>query len=315
MDKLPKKFDENLLIGYESSDDAAVYKLSEDMALIQTLDFFPTMVKDPYLFGKIAAANSLSDVYAMGGRVLTAMNIVAFPEHMDIKILGEILRGGAEKVNESGGVLVGGHSIHDGTPKYGLAVAGIVHPAKVWANNSVKDGDYLLLTKPLGVGIINNAWNVNETTEEYFLEAAEAMTTLNKYAAELLMPFNVSACTDVTGFGLLGHLHEMLGGAHSAEIYADAIPVLGDALRCASEFIISAGGQKNRNHMAEYIRFEADNFPMEEVLYDPQTSGGLLFSIPPAEYEAARKQLSTLKYVPKVIGQIIKREAAEIIVK
>lgn len=300
------------MIGYDSADDAAVYKLSDDMALIQTLDFFPTMVSDPYTFGKIAAANSLSDVYAMGGKVLTAMNIVAFPEKMDIKILGEILRGGAEKVIESGGVLVGGHSIHDDTPKYGLAVSGIVHPDKVLANNTVVEGDLLVLTKPLGVGIVNNAWNVKETEEKYFLEAVESMTELNKYAAEIFKKVDVSACTDITGFGFLGHLHEMLGGKYSAEIYSKDVPVVGDALRCAEEFIISAGGQKNRNHMEDFVAFDIDNFPMEEVLYDPQTSGGLLYSISPGEYEKIKNELGKLKYVPAVVGVITKKEDVEI---
>lgn len=272
------------------------------------------MVSDPYLFGKIAAANSLSDVYAMGGRVITAMNIVAFPEKMDINILGEILRGGAEKVNESGGVLVGGHSIHDTTPKYGLSVGGIVHPDKVLANNGVHEGDVLVLTKPLGVGIVNNAWNVKETEEKYFMEAAESMMHLNKYAAELMEKVKVNACTDVTGFGFLGHLHEMLAGNFSAEIYASKVPVVGDALRCASEFIISAGGQKNRNHLKDIVEFRIDNFPMEEVMFDPQTSGGLLYSLSEEEWNRIKDEAKSLKYEPAVIGRVVKKGEKEIVV-
>lgn len=199
--KLPKAEDPNLLIGFDHSDDAAVYRLREDLAIVQTLDFFPPMVEDPYTFGQIAAANALSDIYAMGGEVKTALNIVCFPERMDLNILGQILLGGSEKVREAGGVLAGGHSIADQDVKYGLSVTGVIHPDKIFANNSCKEGDVLLLTKPLGVGIVCTASRVGEASKEAMALAVKSMTTLNKYASEIVRKYRTHGCTDVTGFG------------------------------------------------------------------------------------------------------------------
>ena len=201
--------DKNLIVGFEKSDDAAVYKLTEEIAMIQTLDFFTPMVDDPYVFGQIAAANSLSDVYAMGGVPKTAMNIVCFPERMDIKILGEILRGGAEKVAEAGAVLSGGHSIHDPEIKYGLSVTGIAHPDKILKNYGCEEGDVLVLTKPLGTGIISLASKIGEASENALAVAKKVMVTLNKYSGEIIREYPVTACTDITGFGFLGHAYEM----------------------------------------------------------------------------------------------------------
>ena len=197
--KLPKKRDENLLVGFDSSDDAAVYRLNEDLAIVQTLDFFPPMVEDPYTFGKIAAANALSDIYAMGGTVKTALNIVCFPESCDLNILGEILRGGNEKVQEAGGVLAGGHSIMDTDIKYGLSVTGTIHPDKIYQNHGCQPGDVLILTKPLGIGIVTTANRVGEASGEAMQQAIASMTTLNRYAAEVLADYEVHACTDVAG--------------------------------------------------------------------------------------------------------------------
>ncbi len=318
MSKLPVNRDPNLLVGYDSSDDAAVYQINEDTALIQTLDFFPSMVSDPYLFGKIAATNALSDVWAMGGRVLTAMNIVAFPERQDLAVLGEILRGGAEKVQEAGGILCGGHSIHDTPAKYGLSVTGLVHPDKVLTNNGVREGDLLVLTKPLGTGLVATAWSVGETSREAFDEAIRSMTTLNKYASELFTTVAVHACTDVTGFGLAGHLHEMLGGGASAVLDRAAFPVLPDAARCAAEFLTTAGGQKNRNFMAAAMTFEPGDFVTEELLFDPQTSGGLLYAMPQAAWEAIRERAADLPFIPAVIGRVVAKDpdpSREIIVR
>ena len=206
---LPKQTDENLLVGFDSADDAAVYRLSDELALIQTLDFFPTMVSDPHLFGHIAATNAMSDVFAMGGDVMTAMNIVCWPEEKPYEMLKEILLGGQEKVREAGGILVGGHSIHDSLPKYGLAVSGRVHPDQIYRNDTCQEGDSLILTKPLGTGIVTTAYSAGEMAEEAFQKAVKSMTTLNVYASRILRQFTVHACTDVTGFGLLGHLDEM----------------------------------------------------------------------------------------------------------
>ena len=231
MSKLPKcKYDPNLLIGFDSADDAAVYKVSDEIAVVQTVDFFPPMVDDPYTFGKIAATNALSDVYAMGGEVKTAMNIVCFPQNWDINMLGEILRGGSEKVIEAGGVLVGGHSINDVDVKYGLSVMGLVHPDKIYANNGGHPGDKLIITKRLGVGIISTAHRVGEATQEAMDQAVESMTSLNKYAAQCCKKYDIHGCTDITGFGFLGHLHEMVDGKLSCKVYADQLPVFPEAL-------------------------------------------------------------------------------------
>ena len=212
LEKLPRgEKDPNLLVGYDSRDDAAVYQVTKELALVQTVDFFPPMVDDPYIFGQVAAANALSDVYAMGGEVKTALNLVCFPESMDLNVLGQILQGGAEKVAEAGGILAGGHSIADTGVKYGLSVTGLVNPKKLYANDAGQPGDRLILTKALGVGLICSANRVGEVTKEQMDRAVQSMTTLNKTAAEISRKYTVHACTDVTGFGFLGHLHEMMG--------------------------------------------------------------------------------------------------------
>ena len=227
LEKLPKgEKDPNLLVGYDSKDDASVYRLTDDLAMVQTLDFFPPVVEDPYTFGKIAAANALSDIYAMGGEVRTALNIVCFPEQMDLNVLGEIMRGGAEKVQEAGGSLSGGHSIADDSVKYGLSVTGTVHPDRIWQNNTGRVGDLLILTKPLGTGILCAAHRVGEENPGGFQKAVESMMTLNKYASETARKYNIHACTDVTGFSFLGHLHEMMESGVSCHIWADQIPGL-----------------------------------------------------------------------------------------
>ena len=289
--------DPDLLIGYDSHDDAAVYRLTDDLAFVQTLDFFPPLVEDPYTFGQIAATNALSDIYAMGGEVKTALNIVCFPETMDLNILGEIMRGGAEKVIEAGGVLAGGHSIADDSVKYGLSVTGVVNPKRAYANDKPQTGDALILTKPLGVGIILCASRVGEASEEAVNAAIQSMTTLNKTAAALCRDYHVHAVTDVTGFGFLGHLHEMLHGAHSAEIFASQVSVFPEALRHADEFLLTAAGQRNRNYVGEHVRFDGVPFAMEEVLFDPQTSGGLLIALPEAEAPALLEALKDRRLV------------------
>lgn len=312
---LPKRKDENLLVGYESSDDAAVYKISEDKAIIQTLDFFTTMVNDPYLYGQIAATNALSDVWAMGGEVISALNIVTFPEKEDYEKLHLILKGGAEKVHEAGGVLAGGHSIHDTTAKYGLSVTGIVHPDKILMNNSCKEGDLLILTKPLGVSIINTAFMIKECSEKAFEKCIKQMTTLNKYAADIMKKYKVNSCTDITGFGLLGHLVEMLDNKFSAKLYSEKIPILEEAKQCAENFVITGGGQKNRNYLEKKIKFEIKDFALEEILFDPQTSGGLLISLAEKEAEKMLEELNKLEIKSSIIGKVIKREEKDVIVK
>lgn len=307
MDKLPKQYDERLLVGFDSSDDAAVFKISEDVALIQTLDFFPSMVEDPYMFGQIAAANALSDVYAMGGEPITAMNIVAFPEEGDMTILADIMRGGAEKVKEAGCILAGGHSIDDPIPKYGLSVTGTVHPDNIIMNNTTCEGDMLIATKPLGNGIITTAYSVGETTKEVYNKSVRWMSELNKYAAEVMNRYPVSSATDITGFGLLGHLEEMLHQDISAVLFADQILYVDEAYHFASEFITTAGGQKNRNYLESKVRFNIDDYAMEEILLDPQTSGGLLMSIDAKYVDAMMKEFNEQGIAASVIGEVTAR--------
>ncbi|MGL4800019.1 MAG: selenide, water dikinase SelD [Cellulosilyticaceae bacterium] len=315
LDKLPKQQAANLLVGFDSSDDAAVYKLTDDLAVVQTLDFFPPMVEDPYTFGQIAATNALSDVYAMGGEVKTALNIVCFPEKMDLNILGEIMRGGNEKVAEAGGVLAGGHSIADDSVKYGLSVMGTVHPDKIYKNNACEAGDKLILTKPLGVGIVCTADRVGESSEEAMAMAIRSMTTLNKYAAEIIRKYRVHGCTDITGFSFLGHLTEMLEESFGAEIDSLQVPYIPEAVHYANEFFITAAGQRNRNHVGHRIQFEKVPYGMEEILFDPQTSGGLLISIHPEDAEAALKEIEALGMPCGIVGTVTQREDKKIIVR
>ena len=313
LEKLPQgAADENLLIGYDSRDDAAVYRITEDLAIVQTLDFFPPMVDDPYTFGQIAAANALSDVYAMGGEVKTALNIVCFPEKMDLNVLGEIMRGGSEKVIEAGGTLVGGHSIADDSVKYGLSVMGMVDPKRMLANNTGRPGDLLILTKKLGVGILCTANRVGEASEEAMQEAIVSMTTLNKYAAEILRSYQVHACTDVTGFGFLGHLLEMLGGKLSAQIDCRCIPYFEEAVRHADEFLLTAAAQRNRNFVGERVCFRGVPFAMEEILFDPQTSGGLLAAVAPEDAEAALRELQAAGLPAQLVGRLLEKGLTEI---
>ncbi len=273
LSKLPKFEDENLLVGFDSSDDASVYKLTDDIAMIQTLDFFPPMVNDPYIFGKIAATNAVSDIYAMGGIVKTAQNIVCFPENEDLNILGQIMAGGASKIMEAGGILSGGHSVNDESIKYGLAVTGIVNPQKIYQNNTIELNDDLILTKPLGVGIIMAANSVSEASDEAMQKAIKSMTTLNKRTAEIMTDYDVHACTDVTGFGFICHLLEMVAKDYSVDVYADKLPIIKEALTYADNFLITSAGQRNRNFAGDRVSFADEiSFAMQEVLFDPQTS-------------------------------------------
>ena len=315
LEKLPRgEQDPNLLVGYDSRDDAAVYQVTENLALVQTVDFFPPMVDDPYTFGQIAAANALSDVYAMGGEVKTALNLVCFPENMDLNVLGEILRGGAEKVAEAGGILAGGHSIADTGVKYGLSVTGLVDPHHLYTNDDGQPGDKLILTKALGVGLLCTANRVGEAAPEHLAGAIASMTTLNKTAAEISRKYTVHAATDVTGFSFLGHLHEMMGGKLSCIIDAKAVPVLPGAEQAADDCLYTAAGQRNRNHTGPFVRFENVPFAMEEVLFDPQTSGGLLLAVAPAEAQALEAELQAAGLPARIVGEIRPKAEPEITV-
>jgi len=272
----------NLLVGIEHPDDAGVYKVSDDLALVQTVDFFTPIVDDPYAFGQIAAANALSDVYAMGGTPITAMNLVAFPiQSMEIEVLREILRGGLDKMREAEVVLVGGHSIEDDELKYGLAVTGLVHPDAFLTNTGAQVGDRIILTKPLGTGIINTAQKGGLASPESVQGAVEVMATLNRWAAEVIKGFQVHACTDVTGFGLLGHLSEMLGDEIGIKVFVDAVPILPGTEEYAGMGLVPAGTSRNREFYGPKVVGGEGLSPAQlDILYDAQTSGGLLIAVP-----------------------------------
>lgn len=315
LEKLPRgEQDPNLLVDYDSKDDAAVYRITDELAFVQTVDFFPPMVDDPYTFGQIAAANALSDIYAMGGEVKTALNLVCFPESMDLNVLGEILRGGAEKVAEAGGSLAGGHSIADTGVKYGLSVTGLVDPRRMTANDTGRPGDKLLLTKALGVGLICTANRVGEAAPDQMEGAIRSMTTLNKAAAEIAHKYAIHAATDVTGFSFLGHLHEMMGNKLSCVIDAHAVPVLPGAWEAADACLYTAAGQRNRNHTGPFVRFENVPFPMEEILFDPQTSGGLLLAAAPQDAAALEQELRAAGLPAAIVGEILEKQTTEITV-
>lgn len=308
--RLPKFTDPSLLVGFETSDDAAVYKISDDVAVIQTLDFFTPVVDDPYTFGQVAATNALSDVYAMGGEPKIALNIVEFPGELDPDILGEILRGGADKVHEAGAVLVGGHSIQDDVPKYGLSVTGFVHPDQIYKNYGCQEGDVLILTKQLGVGVVNTAVKAQMASPEAEQEVIRVMTTLNKNAKEIARRHTVHACTDVTGFGLLGHCSEMASASGAViEIAAGAIHYIQDAKEYARMGLIPGGAYRNRKHVADILEPEDGLDEMWlDLLCDPQTSGGLLLAVPEEEAEGILEELARCGTGTKasVVGRVIK---------
>lgn len=313
--KLPKFYDENLLVGIETSDDAAIYKVTDDVALIQTVDFFTPVVDDPYTFGQIAAANSLSDVYAMGGEPKLALNIVGFPNCLDPSILGEILAGGADKVKEAGAVLVGGHSVQDEEPKYGLCVTGFVHPKKIFKNYGCRPGDVLILTKQIGSGIINTAVKAEMASEHEIREAVRVMASLNKKAKEAAEGFAVHACTDVTGFGLLGHCVEMAEASDvSFHLRVKDIAFMDGAAEYAKMGLVPAGAYRNREYAGERVETVQTEESEMDLLYDPQTSGGLLFSVAAEDALALRKTLEQTQIDTRVsVVGIVKEKMEKLI--
>jgi selenide,water dikinase len=312
--KIPQFSDPNLIVGFDTSDDGSVYKLTDDLAIINTLDFFPPMVNDPYMVGKIAAANALSDIYAMGGEVISALNIVCFPEEEDASILGEILRGGAEKVLEAGGVLSGGHSINDKEPKYGLSVTGVVHPNKIMYNNRCQIGDRIILTKPLGVGMVTTSYKAGEASEESYQKAINSMQTLNKYAFEIAKKYRIHSCKDVTGFVFLGHLNEMVTPEYSIQVMASKVLYIPEAERLAEEYLITGGGAKNRKFLQDKVDLQRLTMPMEEILFDPQTSGGLLISVHKDDADRLLCELGDLEIPSCMAGTVIERTTSNIVV-
>ena len=304
---LPKFQDENLIVGLETSDDAAVYKIDEKRGIILTLDFFTPVVDDPYMFGQIAASNSLSDVYAMGGKPVTAMNIACFPNCLPIEILTEILKGGADKVKEAGAVVVGGHTVEDDEPKFGLSVMGMVDLDKVTPNSKAQPGDLLILTKPLGLGIINTAVKADAASHIAAQKAISIMAYLNKDAAEAASIVGINACTDITGFGLLGHAYEMADGSDTTiELWADLLPIISESAELAKMGIIPAGAYNNRKHLEGKLLFTS-KIPqyIEDIMFDPQTSGGLLLAVAESKAEELMELLkSTNKTECAIIGKV-----------
>ena len=272
--------DPNLLVGFDKSDDASVYKISDELALVQTVDFFPPIADDPYLFGQIAATNALSDVYAMGGEPKLCLNIMAVPEDMPKEAVHDILRGGYDKVYEAGALITGGHSILDDEPKYGLAVTGFVHPDKMLTNSAARPGDVLVLTKPIGIGVLTSAGKADLLTKETVDFMNRMMTTLNKAARDVMVRYRVHACTDVTGFGLMGHGFEMAQGSDVAlHIDVSAIDLIPEALEFARMGVLPAGMYRNRSFAEAGVDVGTTELAVQDLLFDPQTSGGLLMAV------------------------------------
>jgi selenide,water dikinase len=307
--KLARQNDPNVLVGFDTADDAGVYKISATQALVQTVDFFTPIVDDPYTFGQIAATNSLSDVYAMGGRPLSALAIVCFPEKGDLDILQQILAGGLSKMMEAGCVVIGGHSVRDPEIKFGYAVTGTIHPERVWTNSGAQVGDTLILTKALGTGVISTAIKRGEAKQRWIDAATKSMTTLNGKAAQIAAEgkFAVHAATDITGFGLIGHAREMAAGSGVAvKIEAAKVPLLDGALECVSAGFVPGGLKNNRDFAECMVGYEA-HVPEEvrTILFDPQTAGGLLLSVARGDAAGLLTALQNANVPAVEIGEVL----------
>lgn len=313
---LPTIRDENLLVGFDKSDDAAVYRITDDLAIVQTLDFFPPVADDPFTFGQIAATNALSDIYAMGGEPKLALNIMCVPKSMPNDTVHEILRGGYEKCAEAGAIICGGHSIYDDEPKYGLSVTGFVHPEKMWKNHGAKPGDVLFLTKPIGIGVLTTAQKVDLLEPETRDLMIRLMATLNKGARDVLVNFDVHACTDVTGFSFLGHLYEMCSGSDvTAEIDVDAVSFIPNAFEFARLGILPEGMYRNRMFTEHAVDTGETELAKCDLLFDPQTSGGLLAAVPESEADAVYAALEG--HVPCVqrVGRFTEKREKSIVLR
>ena len=305
LDGIRVHHDPSLLVGFDKSDDASVYKISDELALVQTVDFFPPIADDPYTFGAIAATNALSDVYAMGGEPKLALNIMAIPEDMPKEAVHELLRGGYDKIYEAGALITGGHSIFDPEPKYGLAVTGFVRPDKMLTNSAAKPGDVLFLTKAIGIGILTTAAKADMLGDDLRKRMEQQMMTLNKGARDVMVKYNVHACTDVTGFALLGHLSEMATGS-GVEITVDVngIDLIPEALEFARMGILPAGMYRNRAYAEQYVDAGDVELAVQDMLYDPQTSGGLLIAVDPADADAMYEELKAAVPSAQRIGTV-----------
>jgi len=311
--------DPNVIVGLDRADDGGVYKISDDLALIQTVDFFTPIVDDPYWFGQIAAANALSDVYAMGGVPKTAMNLVAFPaKDMDISVLRRIIEGGLDKMREAGVVLVGGHTIEDAELKYGLSVTGFVHPDRVLTKKNLNPGDRLILTKPLGTGIISTAIKGGLASREVTDLVTRSMATLNKTAADVMAYYPVHACTDVTGFGFLGHLSEMVvDSGWGLRVAASSVPLFAETLGYAAMGLVPAGAYRNRDFRLFMVGFASSvDRILQDVLFDPQTSGGLLICVAPEKAEELLKDLKANGIADAaIVGEVVTEPKERILVE
>jgi selenide,water dikinase len=306
--KLARQHDPNVLVGFDTADDAGVYKISAEQALVQTVDFFTPIVDDPFTFGQIAATNSLSDIYAMGGRPMSALAIVCFPDKGDLNVLERILAGGLSKMMEAGCAVIGGHSVRDPEIKFGYSVTGSIHPEKVWANAGAKVGDHLVFTKAIGTGVISTAIKKGEAKQEWIEAATQSMTTLNAKAAEVAISggYPIHAATDITGFGLIGHLREMAAGSGvSLRINSAAVQVLDGALECVRKGFIPGGLTANRDFAECLVGYDG-NIPEEvkTILFDPQTAGGLLLSVAGERSQELVAALQKARIQAAEIGQV-----------
>ncbi len=297
--------DERLLVGFDKSDDASVYKINDDTAIVQTVDFFPPIADDPYIFGQIAAVNAMSDIYAMGGEPKLALNIMAVPKSMDKEHVHEILRGGYDKAYEAGVIITGGHSIFDEEPKYGLAVTGFINPDKVITNSGAKVGDVLFLTKPIGIGILTTGMKAEIVSEESEKLAYSIMTTLNKSARDVMIKYKIHACTDVTGFSLMGHLLEMVQGSDvNAEIHTADIDLIEEAKSLAKMGVLPEGLYRNRSYAESYVDEGNTELYIQDMLFDPQTAGGLLIAVDETDADRFYEELKTAVPSAQRIGVI-----------
>lgn len=306
-----------MLVGLENGDDAIIYKLDKNRVMIQSIDFFTPVVDDPYVFGQIAAANSLSDIYAMGGRPVLAMNVVGFPDCLEGKVLNQILKGGNDKVKEAGAFIGGGHTVEDDEPKYGLSVTGIAHPDKIRANSTARIGDKLVLTKPLGAGIISTAIKADMIDDQLNHPAVKSMAKLNAITAEVMDDYDVSSCTDVTGFGLIGHLNEMLKGSKvGAKLFTGKLKFFPDTMEMMNTGMIPGGLHKNRKAFSKIVSYENDiDENISDLLYDPQTSGGLLIAVNPNEAEEFLNELKERGEDAEIIGEIVEGDSKIRVIK
>ena len=317
LEGLPNLTDPRLLVGFDTSDDACVYQITEEIAAIHTVDFFPPMVDDPYLFGQIAATNALSDVYAMGGTPAVALNLLCVPNCLPKEVIRQILQGGHEKAVEAGCIIAGGHSVQSSEPKYGLSVTGYVHPKHIYKNTGAKPGDVLVLTKPLGTGILTTAAKADLLEPGDFKAMADSMTTLNRTAASLLEKLStVHACTDVTGFGLLGHSYEMASGSDvTIHLFSRQLPILHGAVPLAEMGIIPAGAYRNMDYVSPHLSV-LDHVPqvLTDIISDPQTSGGLLVALKESEAELLCRQLEERGLTGAVVGIVKEKSEKEIVI-